>query len=121
MPSRLPIIHALCAKHPLLAAIGSSRLSMGIGPSASAVLSAHNAFSPNDCRSSDVLNFRRRLGPSRGLASKARVSMRCEKKMNTSRGFSFFRCDGLPCEDWERERNHPTTARLNVHVAIRVV
>ena len=44
-----------------------ARLSMGIGPSASAARSAHNTSSPNDCRSSAVLDFRRRLGPSRGL------------------------------------------------------
>src|SRR6266436_7616512 len=55
------------------------------------------------------------------LASKVRSSKRCEKKMNTNRSLSFFRCDGLPCRDWGRERNDPTTARLNVRVVIRVV
>jgi len=55
------------------------------------------------------------------LASKVRSSKRCEKKMNTNRSLSFFRCDGLACLDWGRERNDPTTARLNVRVVIRVV
>ena len=32
-----------------------------------------------------------------------------------------LRLPGLSCRDWERKRNHPTTARLNVRVVIRVV
>jgi hypothetical protein len=81
-----PIVYILCAKHPLLATIGSPRLSMNIRPSASAARCAHNTFSAIDWRSSAVLEFGRGLAP--------RVAW-CETKMNTTRSFSFFRRDAL--------------------------
>jgi len=49
------------------------------------------------------------IGPAQSPANYSRIAS------------GALRMPGLSCRDWERKRNHPTTARLNVRVVIRVV